>query len=184
MPKAVRTPHASSEPPLRAFVGTEARPQCTLSYAAPEVILGFDEKRNVTAEPAQDIWALGVMVFEAFTRQAAVDPLCGVGGCTALARGDKLYPWEAQDQENEFGGSRARKLVESCLARDPEQRPTAQTLVESIRLIGNRTQWARRTVADRTLRPEVSVFTGSSHGVEDSEDMRGPATSLLSRRDS
>ena len=90
--------------------------------------------------PAQDIWALGIMVFEAFTRKPAVDPFGGPDGCKALARGEKQYPWEEREQDKEFGGSRARQLVESCLARDPEERPTAAALVEAIRLISNRTE--------------------------------------------
>lgn len=126
-----------SKPP-NVCAGEEAAPQCTLRYAAPEVVIAFANKRTVTASPAQDVWALGVMVFEAFTRTPAVDPLGGVDGCTALARGEALYPWEGNVDDEEFSGSRARQLVESCLTRDPADRPTAAALVEAIRLFSNR----------------------------------------------
>ena len=124
----------------RMHAGEETPPQCTLGYAAPEVIIAYDNKQRVAAAPAQDVWALGVMVFEAFTRKPAVDPFRGAEGCKQLARGEAKYPWEEGEQDQEFGGSRARRLVESCLARDPEQRPTAAALVEAIRLISNHTE--------------------------------------------
>ena len=122
--------------------GKETPPQCTLGYAAPEVIKAFDAKSSVTSAAAQDVWALGVMVFEAFTRKPAVDPFGGVEGCVALARGEKQYPWEAEEQAKAFGGSRARQLVESCLARDAGERPTAAALVNAISMISNRTEEA------------------------------------------
>ena len=125
------------------IAGKEAPAQCTLGYAAPEVIRAFDDKALVTVDPAQDVWALGVMVFEAFTRKPAVDPFGGVEGCVALARGDKQYPWEAEEQAKAFGGSRARQLVESCLAREPEKRPSAAALVDAINMISNRTEAAQ-----------------------------------------
>ena len=120
--------------------GKETPPQCTLGYAAPEVIKAFDDKSRIMSAAAQDVWALGVMVFEAFTRKPAVDPFGGVEGCVALARGEKQYPWEAAEQAQAFGGSRARQLVESCLERDPEQRPTAAALVNAITMISDKTK--------------------------------------------
>ena len=101
------------------------------------MVIGFHEQRAVPAAPSQDVWALGVMVFEALTRRPAVDPFGGAEGCKKLARGEAQYPWEGGEQDREFGGSRARQLVESCLARDPERRPAAAALVEAIRMISN-----------------------------------------------
>lgn len=104
--------------------------------------MAFENNIKVTTATPQDVWALGVMVFEAFTRMPAVDPLGGAKGCSALARGEQLYPWESQAQGGAFDNSRARKLVESCLARDPAARPTAAALVGAISMIIDKTRTA------------------------------------------
>lgn len=111
------------------------KPSCTLGYAAPELIVAFDEKSAVVAEAARDVWSLGVMVFEALTRTPAVDPFSGIEGCKALAYGKRLYPWEAHIEHEEYNSSCVRELVEACLTRIPAQRPTAATLVEALQLI-------------------------------------------------
>ena len=123
-----------------ARAGDDAPPQCTLGYAAPEVILAFNDKRSVAVTPAQDVWALGVMVFEALTRQPAVDPFGRVPGCLALARGERAYPWEASGaQGGGFRRSRVWQLVAPCLARDPAERPSAAAVVDAVRAFCNRT---------------------------------------------
>ena len=114
--------------------------QCTLGYAAPEVVIAYDNKRPVTAAAACDVWALGVMVFEAFTRKPAVDPFGGAEGAKKLARGELRYPWEAGELDETFGGGRVRRVVEACLARDPAARPTAAALVHNISLISSHTE--------------------------------------------
>ena len=114
-------------------------PQCTLGYAAPEVIVAYERKEEVIADAASDIWALGVMVFEAFTRKPAVDPFGGAEGAKKLARGELKYPWEEAELDKAFGGSRARLVVQSCLARDSAARPTAARLVQGISHISNHT---------------------------------------------
>lgn len=101
--------------------------------------MAWHEKRNVTATAAQDIWALGVMVFEAFSREAAVDPFGGPRMCVRLAQGEEQYPWEGPRKIRSFTDSRAHELVKACLDRDPEERPTAVTLVQRMRAITHRT---------------------------------------------
>lgn len=120
--------------------GESVTPECTLSYAAPEVVVAFAEKRRVLVTPAQDIFALGIMVFECFTGAHAIGPLGGLDGCEQLARGERRYPWEEAEQGSDYGGSRARQVVEACLDRDPDRRPSAPALVDAIRLITNRTE--------------------------------------------
>jgi serine/threonine protein kinase len=115
-------------------------PQCSLGYAAPEVIVAFSERKDLQSSAAMDIWALGVIVYEALTRQAAVDPFGGVNFCLELAQGESKYPWEDGEQAFEFRGSRARKVVEACLHRDPERRVAASDIVGSFRMISNRTE--------------------------------------------
>ena len=106
------------------------------------MIIAYNDKRPITADAACDVWALGVMVFEAFTRQPAVDLFGGADGTLKLARGELAYPWEAAELDKAFGGSRARRVVEACLARDPAARPTAAALARSITLISNNTEGA------------------------------------------
>ena len=117
-------------------------PACTPSYAAPETAVAFAEKRLERVTPAVDVFALGVVVFECFTGSHAISPLSGPDSCVQLARGERRYPWEElpQSQDRAFGGSRARKVVEACLERDADKRPSAEALVEAIRLITNRTE--------------------------------------------
>lgn len=111
--------------------------QCTLGYAAPEVVRAHYAHQPLAALPSQDVWALGVMTYEAFAREPAVDPWAVRGHCADLAGGAASYPWEAGAPASAFGGSRARDLVERCLARDPRRRPTAAALVQSLRLISS-----------------------------------------------
>ena len=106
------------------------------------MVVAFDEKRKVEAAPAQDVWALGVMVYEAFTRNPGVDPFGGANGAKQLARGELQYPWEAAELEWPFGGVRAQRAVLSCLARNPTVRPTAAALVESISRISDQPEAA------------------------------------------
>ena len=122
------------------ITGQEMLVACTMGYAAPEVVIAYDDQRRVTAAAACDVWALGVMVFEALTRTPAVDPFQGVEGAKKLARGELRYPWEGEELDRTFGGSRARRVVEACLARDPAARPTAAALVQSISLISTHTE--------------------------------------------
>ena len=86
---------------LYPLAGERMPPQCTLGYAAPEVVIAYDEKRNVVATAALDVWGLGVIIFEAFTRQvrARGPPLLScplmLAGCTgALTRLPRCSPHE------------------------------------------------------------------------------------------
>ena len=101
------------------------------------MVAAFDDSRNVVAAAAQDVWALGVMVFEAFTRMPGVDPFCGAQGAKQLARGALQNPWESTHLEWPLDAARARRVVLACLAREPASRPTAAALVRSISLITN-----------------------------------------------
>ena len=55
-------------------IGLEAPITCTLAYAAPETINALARgERTVIADAAVDVWALGVMAFELFTRTRAFE---------------------------------------------------------------------------------------------------------------
>ena len=47
----------------------------SLAYAAPETIAAAERKeRVVVADPAVDVWSLGVMAYELFTRTNVMNP--------------------------------------------------------------------------------------------------------------
>lgn len=114
--------------------GQKDPPQCTLGYAAPEVVNAWHARQSIAAAPTHDIWALGAMAFEALTRVPAVDPAAGDAGCVALARGSAQYPWERGDFLHYLGGERAAPAVRSCLERAPGGRPRASELA---RILGD-----------------------------------------------
>jgi hypothetical protein len=57
------------------------------------------------------------------------------------ALGQEQYPWEKPSAElpEQWQRSRLRPLVQPCLARDAERRPTAAALVQSLAQIGDLT---------------------------------------------
>jgi serine/threonine protein kinase len=63
-------------------------------YAPPEVVAAFAAQRRVRAEPSHDVWALGVMVFEALTGRSAIDRYSDQEDVIAFAEGRERYPWE------------------------------------------------------------------------------------------
>ena len=70
---------------LAARAGEDARIGFTPSYAAPEVVAAHaagDE--SVTADPAVDAWALGVIAFELLSRMPAFDALSAPGDVRPL----------------------------------------------------------------------------------------------------
>ena len=87
---------------------------------------------NVTVAPAHDIWALGVMAFEALTGRRAVGSLEQLFQC---ARGERPYPWDASmlsEAPERWRKSRLRPLIEPCLAHDAAQRPAAAEIVARV----------------------------------------------------
>lgn len=109
-----------------------------MAYAAPEVLIAHSAGGAVLVEPAQDIWALGCMVYECLTEAPAVDPYHGQAMALAMAQGEAPYPWEEGGEEENpmFARSRARTTVLACLSRDPTQRPSAEALLHFIDRMG------------------------------------------------
>lgn len=110
--------------------------QCSLCYAAPEVLHSYASKRRIAAQPAADVWALGVLVYEALTSTSVFAPF-GVkrDDIFAAAAGDMAYPWEAMPNAA-FSQSKLRKLVEACVSRDPKLRPSAAQVTSQLDLLG------------------------------------------------
>lgn len=63
---------------LAARTGADVAASFTPMYAAPEVVRAYKlGSGRVTADPAQDAWALGVMAFELLTGKPAFDKFEG-----------------------------------------------------------------------------------------------------------
>ena len=115
-----------------ACAGAAALPRCTLRYAPPEVISAYNRSAKVVVHPSLDIWALGVMAFEALTQR----PAFATGAALfAAAAGDAPFPWAASERAAapaSWRRSRLRPVVEACLARDAAARPTAAGLLQML----------------------------------------------------
>jgi serine/threonine protein kinase len=116
-------------------VGAAVLPLCTLAYAPPEVVKSLDGPRSdVVADPAHDVWSLGAIAFEAFTRVSIVSVfMSGRQKCSDMAHGKDVYPWEQAQMEGDYRDSRVRSVVEACLSRDPAKRPSAAEVCSEIR---------------------------------------------------
>lgn len=139
-----------------ACAGEELSAACTLGYAAPEVVRALAEGRRVEIAGAHDVWALGVMVFEAFTGGPAIAPTSGRQHVIDLANGHTSYLWEcltenesantaevcrvseglSTEQASAFLRSKARGAVVACLQREPEECPSAAQLLEMLNELG------------------------------------------------
>ena len=64
--------------------GAECAPACTLPYAPPEVVLAAFEGHRVAVHPSHDMWALGVMAYEALTHGRALTLQSTVRTCGLL----------------------------------------------------------------------------------------------------
>ena len=74
--------------------GEEQLAHGTLVYSPPEVILGFESGEKAPVATSHDIWALGVMVFEALTGSAVIPGWATKEWVLGLAKGEAQYPWE------------------------------------------------------------------------------------------
>ena len=107
-----------------------------MAYAAPEVLQSYAAGMRIAAHPAVDIWALGVMVYEALTG-ALVFPPFGQRPVDvyAAASGSASCPWGLH-RNVRFSRYRIRPVIEACLARDAAARPSAvQLLAQLDRLV-------------------------------------------------
>lgn len=106
-------------------------PRCTLAYAPPEVVLAAFANEHISVQPSHDIWAVGVLAYEAIVKRPA---LTSVNQVRACASGHEPYPWELPEdqQASEWHGSRVRGAAMPCLARVASERPDAQTLLSTM----------------------------------------------------
>ena len=94
----------------------------------------------------QDVWSLGVIVYEALTDTRAISPFANWASVHALARGT-LYPWEERTAPMVFAKSRVAGLVRDCLQRNAAARPTAQQILERIERLGMRSTMTMTTTS-------------------------------------
>jgi serine/threonine protein kinase len=85
----------------------------------------------------QDIWALGVIGFEALVGGPALPWLRSTADAVMLADGSEPYPWERSHVAPEFVQSRAYPVIVACLHRDPARRPTAPAILQAIDELGS-----------------------------------------------
>ena len=112
-------------------------PRCTLAYAAPEILAAYSARRRVPSNPAQDVWALGVMAYEALTHSSAFPQFASEADIIEAAAGTREYVWEGAGTLPAFAKSRARRLIGACLEREARMRPTAGHLLRIIGAMGH-----------------------------------------------
>jgi serine/threonine protein kinase len=93
----------------------------TPEYMAPEQWLQNEPSS------ATDIWALGVMLYELLSGTLPYDEPSIVMLAVRICSPDPVPPLSAQDLPEAL-----RRLVNDCLCKDPEQRPTAEELAERL----------------------------------------------------
>lgn len=130
------------------FAGKRHSPQLS-PYVPPEVLIASASKQSCFALPSADIWALGVVAFEALTGQRLVGSNRSFSAVSssfwnteailpelyALAKGSSAYPWEVAVGRlpEAWAWCPSRVELQICLARNPVERPSAATLLESLR---------------------------------------------------
>ena len=113
-------------------------PRCTLAYAPPDVVVAVYENRSIEMDPAQDVWALALMAYEAIVGGRTLQSITDVKLCAA----GQPYPWElpAAQQVPAWRSSRLRSLVEPCLTREAAARPSAAALAAAVSDLGHLTR--------------------------------------------
>ena len=107
-----------------------------MRYAAPEVLHALQQNQAVVADPAHDIWTLGVLAYEVLTGQRVFsenDPETIFKHANAIT----VYPWSRATLHPSFEASGTRELIEGCLRRDPKSRLDAQKIVNKLHKLGN-----------------------------------------------
>jgi len=104
------------------------------SYTPPEVAKAVEQgEHTIVADPAADMWALGIMAFELLTTQAVFPPMVATRETIwAQLCGREALPWEdgAPEQATKVKQLQVlKRAVLECLQREPEDRPAADQVL-------------------------------------------------------
>ena len=118
-----------------APVGLESPPCYTPAYAPPEVIRATRSGETVVVDASHDVWALGVIAYEAITgtRALATRPQADACACEGVQ-----YPWEQSEDRmpEKWVRSRLRAIMRPCLDRRAGERPPAAAIAEAVNRMG------------------------------------------------
>ena len=126
-----------------ADIGEVSFPRCTPVYAPPEVLRALEAKEHIPVHASQDIWALGVMVYEAITNTGPRDRFARPSDAFACASGARPWPWDlpAEQLHPAWRRSRLRAIAQPCLNPDAAQRPSAQGISDGILKLSSATTY-------------------------------------------
>ena len=99
-------------------------PACALAYAPPAVVTA--RGNNVAVAGGHDVWALGVLTFEALSQRRAFSSGEHIIACAA---GSRRYPWHDCSAPT-WRQSPLRPLVLGCLTPCERARPTAADVLD------------------------------------------------------
>lgn len=123
---------------MHGCAGSIAPLSYSLRYAPPEVIRALEGgQRTIQADPAVDIWAIGVIAFELLTGERALhpsglEPAAAETAALDAISGRSQLPWEQAEAGPQLEKLRGlKRTVLRCLERDPARRPSAQALLKS-----------------------------------------------------
>lgn len=131
---------------------------CTLPYAPPEAVNAHFGARDIKVTASLDIWAVGVVVYEALTGTHTFGHSASLAALQLCSTGEELYPWEREltAQPEVWRKARCRSVFESCLSREPAKRPSALGLLRELHRMDHMTT--------HRVSQDTSRMSGSSPG--------------------
>jgi serine/threonine protein kinase len=106
----------------------------SLDFAAPEVVRALEAgKTQIKVEPAQDVWALGMVAYELLTRSRAFPSGMNQSEICDQITGRTQLPWETEASKRKrlLQLKQLKPSVIACLSRNPADRPTVAELHSS-----------------------------------------------------